>query len=337
MTNNVCRLRGGCFLASNISASVKMLKHVQLIRRLCSMAVPRSTEPNNIRSHPLTDTFARKHDYLRISLTEKCNLRCSYCMPEEGVKLSPRIMSTDEITRLASFFVDHGVKKIRLTGGEPLVRPDFFSVLNALFQLKQRGLKTVAITTNAIALNEKKIHRMRDEGIDAVNISLDTLRPEKFEFISRRKGWHLVLRNIKDAVEAGFRDRVKINVVVMKGLNDDEVIDFVELTQDIDLDIRFIEYMPFDGNKWNSNKLVPYKEMLNRIRNQYPTLTPIISQDSKNFFNQTSKPFKVPGFKGRIGFITSMTNNFCSTCNRIRLTADGHLKVSSMFAMYSSN
>ena len=258
-------------------------------------------------------------------------------MPEEGVKLSPRIMSTDEITRLASFFVDHGVKKIRLTGGEPLVRPDFFSVLNALFQLKQRGLKTVAITTNAIALNEKKIHRMRDEGIDAVNISLDTLRPEKFEFISRRKGWHLVLRNIKDAVEAGFRDRVKINVVVMKGLNDDEVIDFVELTQDIDLDIRFIEYMPFDGNKWNSNKLVPYREMLNRIRNRYPTLTPIISQDSKDFFNQTSKPFKVPGFKGRIGFITSMTNNFCSTCNRIRLTADGHLKVSSIFEMYSSN
>lgn len=255
-------------------------------------------------------------------MTEKCNLRCSYCMPEEGVKLSPKIMSTEQITRLSRFFVNHGVKKIRLTGGEPLVRPDFFDVLNNLSSLK--GLDTLAVTTNALALNEKKIERLRVHGMHAVNISLDTLRPEKFEFISRRKGWHVVMRNIRLAVEAGFRDRVKVNVVVMKGVNDDELIDFVRLTEETDIDVRFIEYMPFDGNKWSDRKLVPFEDMLRIIRREFPSLTPIVS---KGLFNQTSKPFRVEGFKGRIGFITSMTNNFCSSCNRIRLTADGHLKV----------
>ena len=252
-------------------------------------------------------------------------------MPEEGVKLSQKIISRQEIDRIASFFVKNGVSKIRLTGGEPLVRPDFFEILTELSSLKANGLKTLAVTTNGIALNEAKIQRLRDEGIDRINISLDTLSPQKFEFISRRKGWHLVMRNIRSAVEAGFRDRVKVNVVVMKGLNDDELSDFVSLTKDTDIDIRFIEYMPFDGNKWSTKKLIPFREMLSVIRKEYPTLQPIVNEGSSpasEFFNQTSKPFHVQGFKGRIGFITSMTNNFCSTCNRIRITADGHLKVS---------
>jgi cyclic pyranopterin phosphate synthase len=136
------------------------------------------------------------------------------------------------------------------------------------------------------------------------------------------------MRNIRLAVEAGFRNRVKVNVVVMKGVNDDELLDFVRLTEDTDIDVRFIEYMPFDGNKWSNRKLLPYRDILKIIRKEFPSLSPILNEEgAEGFFNQTSKPFRLEGFKGRIGFITSMTDNFCSTCNRIRITADGHLKV----------
>lgn len=274
---------------------------------------------------PLTDSFRRKHNYLRISLTEKCNLRCTYCMPEEGVPLSPRILTTSEIRKLADFFVSLGVNKIRLTGGEPTVRKDFFDVIDSLAELKNHGLKTLALTTNGVALNAAKLERLRDSGVDAVNISLDTLTPEKFEFITRRKGWHLVMRTLRDALNTGFRDRVKLNVVVMHGINDDEVVDFVSLTQDCDIDIRFIEYMPFDGNKWSSKKMMSFKEILHLINKTFPTIEPIYDENFS--LRQTSKPYRIPGFKGRLGFITSMTDNFCSTCNRIRITADGHLKV----------
>ncbi|RWS23406.1 molybdenum cofactor biosynthesis protein 1-like protein, partial [Leptotrombidium deliense] len=205
----------------------------------------------------LFDTFGRKHDYLRVSITEKCNLRCktqtcTYCMPEQGVQLSPT-------------------------------------------------------------------------SLNAVNISLDTLIPAKFELITRRKGWHLVFDGIKTALDTGFDDGVKVNCVVTRGVNDDELQNFVALTQHLPLDVRFIEYMPFDGNKWNSKKMVSHLEMLSIIREKYANL----EREKSDNYNDTSKPYRVPGFKGRIGFITSMSNNFCGTCNRLRITADGNLKVGS--------
>ncbi|XP_063765024.1 molybdenum cofactor biosynthesis protein 1 isoform X2 [Eleginops maclovinus] len=268
----------------------------------------------------LTDNFGRKHSYLRISLTEKCNLRCQYCMPEEGVKLTPRsqLLSTSEILTLARLFVQEGVEKIRLTGGEPLIRPDILDIIAELRKLE--GLKTIAVTTNGMNL-ARLLPKLKDTGLDLINISLDSLVPAKFEFIVRRKGFHKVIEGIDKAIEMGYNP-VKVNCVVMRGLNEDELLDFVSLTEKKPLDVRFIEYMPFDGNKWNFKKMVSYQEMLDHIKQQWPNLERL-----ETGHTETAKTFKVPGFKGQVGFITSMSDHFCGSCNRLRITADGNLKV----------
>nr|XP_045365312.1 molybdenum cofactor biosynthesis protein 1 isoform X3 [Camelus bactrianus] len=268
----------------------------------------------------LTDSFGRRHSYLRISLTEKCNLRCQYCMPEEGVPLTPKadLLTTEEILTLARLFVKEGVDKIRLTGGEPLIRPD---VVNIVAQLRQlEGLRTIGITTNGINL-ARLLPQLQKAGLSAINISLDTLVPAKFEFIVRRKGFHKVMEGIHKAIELGYSP-VKVNCVVMRGLNEDELLDFVALTKGLPLDVRFIEYMPFDGNKWNFKKMVSYKEMLDTLRQRWPELEKLPEEESS-----TAKAFKIPGFQGQVSFITSMSEHFCGTCNRLRITADGNLKV----------
>lgn len=268
----------------------------------------------------LTDGFGRRHSYLRISLTEKCNLRCQYCMPEEGVKLTPRaqLLSTSEVLTLARLFVREGVEKIRLTGGEPLIRPDVLDIIAELRKLQ--GLKTIAVTTNGMNL-ARQLPRLKEAGLDLLNISLDSLVPAKFEFIVRRKGFHKVMEGIDKAIEMGYNP-VKVNCVVMRGLNEDELLDFVALTEKKPLEVRFIEYMPFDGNKWNFKKMVSYQEMLDRVRQQWPSLEQLPVGRT-----ETAKTFKVPGFQGHIGFITSMSEHFCGSCNRLRITADGNLKV----------
>ncbi|XP_028250419.1 molybdenum cofactor biosynthesis protein 1 isoform X2 [Parambassis ranga] len=268
----------------------------------------------------LTDSFGRRHSYLRISLTEKCNFRCQYCMPEEGVKLTPRgqLLSTSEVLSLARLFVQEGVNKIRLTGGEPLIRPDVLDVITELRKLE--GLKTIAVTTNGMNL-ARLLPKLKDAGLDLINVSLDSLVPAKFEFIVRRKGFHKVMEGIDKAIELGYNP-VKINCVVMRGLNEDELLDFVALTEKKPVEVRFIEYMPFDGNKWNFKKMVSYQEMLDRIRQQWPNLEMLQSGHT-----ETAKIFKVPGFEGQVGFITSMSEHFCGSCNRLRITADGNLKV----------
>ncbi|XP_053769451.1 molybdenum cofactor biosynthesis protein 1 isoform X3 [Desmodus rotundus] len=268
----------------------------------------------------LTDRFGRQHSYLRISLTEKCNLRCQYCMPEEGVPLTPKtdLLTTEEILTLARLFVKEGVDKIRLTGGEPLIRPDVVDIVAQLHQLE--GLRTIGVTTNGINL-ARLLPQLQKAGLSAINISLDTLVPAKFEFIVRRKGFHKVMEGIHKAIELGYSP-VKVNCVVMRGLNEDELLDFVALTEGLPLDVRFIEYMPFDGNKWNFKKMVSYKEMLDTIRQQWPELEKLPEEESS-----TAKAFKIPGFRGQVSFITSMSEHFCGTCNRLRITADGNLKV----------
>ncbi|XP_058931347.1 molybdenum cofactor biosynthesis protein 1 isoform X2 [Kogia breviceps] len=268
----------------------------------------------------LTDSFGRRHSYLRISLTEKCNLRCQYCMPEEGVPLTPKadLLTTEEILTLARLFVKEGVDKIRLTGGEPLIRPDVVDIVAQLHQLE--GLRTLGITTNGINL-ARLLPQLQKAGLSTINISLDTLVPAKFEFIVRRKGFRKVMEGIHKAIELGYNP-VKVNCVVMRGLNEDELLDFVALTEGLPLDVRFIEYMPFDGNKWNFKKMVSYKEMLDTLRQQWPELEKLPEEESS-----TAKAFKIPGFRGRVSFITSMSEHFCGTCNRLRITADGNLKV----------
>lgn len=274
----------------------------------------------------LTDNFGRQHDYLRISVTERCNLRCLYCMPEEGVQLSPseRLLTTPEIVYLSSLFVSQGVTKIRLTGGEPTVRPDIVPLMRQIGALRKNGLRELALTTNGISLH-RKLDDMLEAGLTGVNISLDTLDPFQFQIMTRRKGFEAVMKSIDrilDLKARGTSIKLKINCVVMRGINDREILDFVELGRTKDVEVRFIEYMPFDGNKWNKQKMVPYQEMLDTIQTQHPSLQRVGGHE-----NDTSKTWEVPGFVGKLGFITSMTHNFCGTCNRLRITSDGNLKV----------
>ncbi|KAI5864469.1 molybdenum cofactor biosynthesis prote [Durotheca rogersii] len=274
----------------------------------------------------LTDTFHRQHDYLRISLTERCNLRCVYCMPEEGVPLSPprELLTTPEIVMLSSVFVSQGVSKIRLTGGEPTVRKDILPLMQQIGSLRSHGLRELCLTTNGLTLH-RKLEGMVEAGLTGVNMSLDTLDPWQFQVMTRRKGFDAVTKSINKVLELnkhGAGIKLKINAVVMRGINDRELISFVEMTREKDIEVRFIEYMPFDGNKWKENKMVSYSEMLDRIRETFPNLEKV--RDHKN---DTSKTYQVPGFAGKIGFITSMTHNFCGTCNRLRITSDGNLKV----------
>ncbi|KAF7655983.1 hypothetical protein LDENG_00047600 [Lucifuga dentata] len=316
---NEVELGHSTLAAPNFAASPKSRSEKQELPSLESQR--RKLNEDNIPfSAFLTDSFGRRHSYLRISLTEKCNLRCQYCMPEEGVKLTPRsqLLSRSEILTLACLFVHEGVEKIRLTGGEPLIRPDVVDIIAEMRKLE--GLKTIAVTTNGMNL-ARLLPKLKDAGLNLINVSLDSLIPAKFEFIVRRKGFHKVMDGIDKAIEMGYNP-VKVNCVVMRGLNEDEILDFVALTEKKPLDVRFIEYMPFDGNKWNFKKMVSYQEMLDNIKQQWPALEMLPTAHA-----DTAKTFKVPGFKGQVGFITSMSDHFCGSCNRLRITADGNLKV----------
>ncbi|KAL3516611.1 hypothetical protein ACH5RR_023513 [Cinchona calisaya] len=286
---------------------------------LCEKLSEDMQKENNV-SEMLIDSFGRLHTYLRISLTERCNLRCQYCMPAEGVELTPNshLLSQNEILRLANLFVSSGVDKIRLTGGEPTVRKDIEDICLQLSNLK--GLKTLAMTTNGIAL-ARKLPKLKECGLNLVNISLDTLVPAKFEFMTRRRGHERVMESINAAVDLGYNP-VKVNCVVMRGFNDDEISDFVELTREKPINVRFIEFMPFDGNVWNVKKLVPYYEMLDRVVKQFTGVQRI--QDHPT---ETAKNFRIDGHQGTVSFITSMTEHFCAGCNRLRLLADGNFKV----------
>ncbi|KAI0828983.1 molybdenum cofactor biosynthesis prote [Trametes gibbosa] len=273
----------------------------------------------------LVDTFNRRHNYLRISLTERCNLRCFYCMPSEGIELSPpeHILSDDEVIRLATLFVKSGVTKIRLTGGEPMVRKGIVDIVGRLHELRKHGLQSIGMTSNGISLH-RKLPALVENGLTHLNLSLDTLDPFKFEIMTRRKGHDAVLRSLHTAL--GLRDRglqsVKLNVVVVKGLNDHEVPDFVEMTKESPLSVRFIEFMPFTGNKWDKAKMIPSSELLARVRGTYPAV-----RKASDELNDTARSYLIPGHAGSFGFISSMSDHFCGSCNRLRLTADGQIKV----------
>jgi molybdenum cofactor biosynthesis protein A len=283
-----------------------------LIKQLDALPMPQE---------PLTDKFGRQHSYLRVSLSEKCNLRCLYCMPEEGVPVQPQshLLSNDEIMTLARQFVDQGVNKIRLTGGEPLLRKDIVDLVGRLNQL---GLQQIGITTNGVTLS-KLLPDLVDAGLTHVNVSLDSLDPEKFAKLTRRPpSYHArVIQAIEDCARY-LPGRSKINCVVLPD-NVAELHDFSKLTWRMPIDVRFIEYMPFNDNLWQTDGFVSYQQM----KNQIPGLERL-----KDGSNDTTKWWTLPpgsgaSSLGRIGFITSMSEHFCGTCNRLRLTADGKLKV----------
>ena len=270
------------------------------------------------RNPQMYDAHGREHNYLRISITEHCNLRCTYCMPAEGIALTPKshLMTADEIVSIAETFVHLGVTKIRLTGGEPLVRKDVATIIQRLGKL---GVE-LTLTTNGILVHDF-IDNFKEAGIKALNVSIDSLQKEKYTTITRRNYFEKLWENLDLLYANDFH--VKLNVVVIKGFNDNEIIDFIELTKDRTIQIRFIEFMPFDGNQWNKEKLVSYAEILSQVTSFY---TDEVVERISDKPNDTAKNHKIQSYKGSFSVISSVTNPFCSSCNRIRLTADGKLK-----------
>ncbi len=263
----------------------------------------------------IVDAFNRGHDYLRISLTDNCNLRCFYCMPDEHYDFTPasRLMQADEIESISKIFVANGVRKIRLTGGEPLVRKDAADIIRRLSALPVK----LTLTTNGTRLHEF-IEVIKDAGITSLNISLDTLDKDRFMLMTKRDQFTRVMSNINMMVDFGFH--VKVNVVVMKGLNDHEITDFIRWTQESPIHVRFIEFMPFSGNRWNSERVMTWQQILEVASREF-NIEPI--QREKH---ETAKKYMIPGSPGTFAVISTMSAPFCGDCNRMRLTADGKMK-----------
>lgn len=284
-------------------------------------------------SDSLVDRFGRKHRYLRVSLTDRCNLRCQYCMPEEGEENatpSPEVLTADELKRLTRLFVQLGVRKIRLTGGEPTIRGDFARIIDDLGELNNSLVEplTLGITTNGVRLS-RFLPNLKMAGLRNINLSLDTLVPAKFPLLARRpEAWHArVLKLLKEVASQSEHFTLKVNCVMLKGVNEDEIGDFVDLTEHQPVEVRFLEFMPFDGNSWSANRLVPQADIVRGMQQHLERrgLGPAekLPPDTPN---DVARLWRVPGWQGRIGVIASMTDAFCGGCNRLRLTSNGQLR-----------
>lgn len=273
----------------------------------------------------MQDNFGRNISYLRISITDRCNLRCLYCMPEEGVEFKPHaeVLSYEEIEKVVRAAAPLGITKIRITGGEPLVRkdlPDFIKTLRTI-----PGIQEIALTTNAILL-PRLAYPLKVAGLDRVNISLDSLRPERYKEITRGGDLAKVLHGINLALDLGLKP-VKINVVVVKDFNDDEVMDFVEFTRDKEVHVRFIEFMSIgESRTWKNRGYVENNKLKDRIGLKTKALTALSQEEVEVLGNGPAQYFKPKGALGTIGFISPVSNHFCGQCNRLRLTADGMLR-----------
>lgn len=267
----------------------------------------------------LRDPHGRRIDYLRLSVTNHCNLRCVYCLPAQGVagSAAEELLSDEEIARLVRVAVNMGIDKIRITGGEPLVRPGIVNLIGTVAAVP--GLKDISLSTNGMLLS-KMAEDLRRAGLARVNISLDTLRPERFTEIARRRGLEDVVPGIRTALDVGFSP-VKINVVVMNGVNSDEIPDFVALTRRLPVHVRFIELMPIgETGFFNSRRWLPLREIQARCGPLEP-----LSPAAQPIGFGPAIYFKSPAALGSVGFISAMSCNFCSRCNRLRLTAKGRL------------
>lgn len=268
----------------------------------------------------LKDNYGRTIDYLRLAVTDRCNLRCHYCMPAEGIDFMPssELLSFAEMLKLIDILSQHGIRKVRITGGEPFVRRGLIDFLEELGQLPT--LETISLTTNATLLGPH-IDRLRQAGIRQVNVSLDALDRERFRTITRRDSYDTVLANLHRLIEADFV--VKVNYIVLENQNIDQIIPLVRFTQDRPVSVRFLEEMPFNGSgsrgpaqlRWDHQQILRY------IRQTYAELEPVDSDATS-----TSVNYRVPGYRGTVGIIPAYSRTFCGSCNRLRLSVKGELR-----------
>lgn len=260
----------------------------------------------------MKDGYNRNINYMRLSVTENCNLRCRYCTPEKTIAGVNSVLSNDELFEICEKAVSLGIEKIRITGGEPLIRHDIVDLCRRISSLS--SLRQLAITTNGCLLS-RYAHELKLSGVNRLNISLDTLNARKFKYITRNGDLVDVLNGIDSAQNEHFDD-IKVNVVLIGGFNTDEIFDFVELTKDNDITVRFIELMPLgESSTWDDSKFVSCDIVLNEIKSL-----------KRIAFDGVSEVYKICGYKGRVGLIRPLSNKFCDKCNKIRVTADGKIK-----------
>jgi cyclic pyranopterin phosphate synthase len=272
------------------------------------------------KPHPLVDSFGRPHNNLRISVTDRCNIRCVYCMPEE-VRFQPRsaLLTFEEIERVTRVAVSLGFDKVRLTGGEPLVRRDLPRLIEMLVAIP--GLKDVGLTTNGILL-KPVVRTLREAGLKRINISIDTLDPARFERLTRRPGLEQVVEGILAAKEAGF-DPVKINAVAIRGETEEDVVPLAQFARKHGLELRFIEYMPLDaGHRWERDKVLFAADIIDIIAAGVAPLAPVSNPDPR----APALDYEYADGGGKVGLIASISRPFCMSCNRLRLTSDGKLR-----------
>ncbi len=267
----------------------------------------------------LTDKFGRHINYLRLAVVDRCNLRCTYCMPESGLAWIRQndLMTDEEMIRICTVFTGLGVDKIRITGGEPFVRKNCIGLIEKISLLN--GLTDLSLTTNGL-LTGQYIPKLKEFGIKSVNLSLDTLDEERFFKITRRKSFDKVIKTLESLLKHHIK--VKINTVVMEGRNIEDIVPLVQLTKELPIDVRFIEEMPFNGN--NDSDIAPqwnYPQIYHYIKDHFPDIEKI--QDPKS---STSYNYRIPGFAGDVGIIAAYTRSFCGDCNRIRITPSGILR-----------
>jgi len=268
---------------------------------------------------PITDQFGRTFNYLRIAVNEYCNLRCIYCMPEEGIpfRSKNKLLSTEEIFRLITIASQMGVSKIRFTGGEPLLRKDLSKLVKFANQIPL--IQSVHLTTNGILLG-KYIKDLEQAGLTGINISLDTLKAERFKMITRREGLDTVMDGIEKAIESDIPS-VKINIVAMRDFNHDELVEFAALTQDNDMTVRFIELMPFDSHQiWKTGKFYRAEHIVADLKKQIGAMEQVNGSNTEHYV------FRIKGYRGKVAVIPAYSRSLCSACNRIRITADGKLR-----------
>ncbi len=270
----------------------------------------------------MQDLYGREITYLRLSITDRCNLRCKYCNPEGSSNWLPHdeILSFEELVSICRAASMIGIKKIRLTGGEPLLRPDFVKLINLISEINT--IEKICITTNGVLL-EDFAYEIRKSGLRHINISLDTLKRDKFNYITGMDLFNKVWNGIQKVISEGFKP-IKINTVIMSGINDDEILDIAGLTLDYPLNVRFIEYMPLGcRSKWDLDTVVSSQKIKEIVENTYGELTPVEN-------SRLSGPailYRIKNAKADIGFIAPITRHFCNICNRLRLTPEGRLRL----------
>jgi cyclic pyranopterin phosphate synthase len=275
----------------------------------------------NFPSGPIVDTFGRVHTDLRISVTDRCNIRCFYCMPDENIRFKSRreLLTFEEIERFVRVAARLGVTKLRLTGGEPLVRRDLGRLIGRLVAVP--GIDDIALTTNGILLAEQA-RDLKDAGLKRLNISLDALDADTFRKISRRDGYERVLEGIEAAQQIGF-SKIKLNAVAIRGLTEEQIVPLGRFARERGLEIRFIEFMPLDAEgNWENDQVLSGDEILRRLTEAFGPLEPVERQNS----SQPAVDFRFADGGGLVGFINPVTHSFCGDCNRLRLTAEGQVR-----------